>query len=212
MPSAPGASSPEAGTGERNFRGRKPVQALREGLSYDEAVSEHRWVVPEHYNIAADVCDKHPREKLAMVHEHFSGAVREVRWGELQDIANKLANVLAGWAWSEATGSPSCCRPTPEAAGVFFATWKLGALLLSMSVLYGDEGIEHRARRLAAARAGDRRRERGALLAPERPRAADARPRHTVRRVSRSSTPSTRSPMTRHSSITPRAPRGWRRA
>jgi acetyl-CoA synthetase len=34
--------------------------------------------------------------------------------------------------------------PTPETAAVFFATWKLGALLLSMSVLYGDEGIEHR--------------------------------------------------------------------
>jgi acetyl-CoA synthetase len=27
---------------------------------------------------------------------------------------------------------------------VFFATWKLGALLLSMSVLYGDDGIRHR--------------------------------------------------------------------
>jgi acetyl-CoA synthetase len=36
--------------------------------------------------------------------------------------------------------------PTPEAAAVFFATWKLGALLLSMSVLYGDEGNRHRIR------------------------------------------------------------------
>ncbi|MGH2849481.1 MAG: acyl-CoA synthetase, partial [Solirubrobacteraceae bacterium] len=36
--------------------------------------------------------------------------------------------------------------PTPEAAAIFFATWKLGALLLSMSVLYGDEGNRHRIR------------------------------------------------------------------
>ena len=120
------------------------MQALREGLSYDEAVSEHRWEVPEHYNIAADVCDKHPREKLAMVHEHFSGAVREVRWGELQDIANKLANVLAGMGVERGDRVAVVLPPTPEAAGVFFATWKLGALLLSMSVLYGDEGIRHR--------------------------------------------------------------------
>src|SRR5207302_1836761 len=28
----------------------------------------------------------------------------------------------------------------------FFAVWKLGAILLSMSVLYGDEGIRHRVR------------------------------------------------------------------
>ncbi len=34
--------------------------------------------------------------------------------------------------------------PTPEAAAIFFGVWKLGAILLSMSVLYGDDGIEHR--------------------------------------------------------------------
>ena len=30
--------------------------------------------------------------------------------------------------------------PTPETAAVFFGVWKLGAILLSMSVLYGDDG------------------------------------------------------------------------
>ena len=34
--------------------------------------------------------------------------------------------------------------PTPETAAIFFGTWKLGAILLSMSVLYGDDGIQHR--------------------------------------------------------------------
>ena len=29
---------------------------------------------------------------------------------------------------------------------MFFGAWKLGAILLSMSVLYGDEGIQHRVR------------------------------------------------------------------
>ena len=36
-------------------------------------------------------------------------------------------------------------RPSlPETAAVFLGTYKRGAILLSMSVLYGDEGIEHR--------------------------------------------------------------------
>ena len=39
--------------------------------AYELAVARHRWKVPEHYNIAVDVCDRHPREKLAMIHEHF---------------------------------------------------------------------------------------------------------------------------------------------
>ena len=55
-----------------------------------------------------------------------------------------LANVLASLGVGAATASRSCCRPRPRRRPLFFATWKLGALLLSMSVLYGDEGIRHR--------------------------------------------------------------------
>ncbi|HEX3872589.1 MAG TPA: AMP-binding protein [Solirubrobacteraceae bacterium] len=111
---------------------------------YDEVCREHRWDVPELYNLAADVCDKHPREKLAMVHEHFDGTIREIAWGELQDRSNQLANVLAGLGVGRGDRVAVVLPPTPETAAVFFATWKLGALLLSMSVLYGDEGIRHR--------------------------------------------------------------------
>src|SRR5436305_15015229 len=49
--------------------------------SYEDACAKHRWEVPERYNIGVDVCDRHPREKLAMIHEDPDGAVREVRWG-----------------------------------------------------------------------------------------------------------------------------------
>ena len=111
---------------------------------YERACAEHRWEVPERFNIAADVCDRHPRQKLAMIHEHFSGTVREVSWGELQDLSNQFANVLAELGVARGDRVAVVLPPTPETAAVFFATWKLGALLLSMSVLYGDEGIRHR--------------------------------------------------------------------
>ena len=50
--------------------------------SYEEACNAHRWDVPERYNIAADVCDKHPADKPAMVFEDFRGNQRELNWGE----------------------------------------------------------------------------------------------------------------------------------
>jgi hypothetical protein len=62
--------------------------------SYEQACAEHRWEVPARYNIASDVCDKHPREKLAMVWESFDGSHRELAWGELQDLANQAAHLL----------------------------------------------------------------------------------------------------------------------
>jgi acetyl-CoA synthetase len=111
---------------------------------YEELRAEHEWHVPERYNIAQDVCDKHPRDKLAMIWERFDGERREVAWGELQDLANQAAHVLADHGVTKGERVAVVLPPTPDTAAIFFGTWKLGALLLSMSVLYGDEGIRHR--------------------------------------------------------------------
>ena len=113
---------------------------------YDQVCAEHRWNVPERYNIAADVCDKHPREKPAMVWERFDGARRDVTWGELQDLSNQAANVLRDHGVEPGERVAVVLPPTPETAAVFFGTWKNAGILLSMSVLYGDDGIAHRLR------------------------------------------------------------------
>jgi acetyl-CoA synthetase len=112
--------------------------------SYEEAVAQHEWRVPEHYNIAQDVCDKHPADKLAMVHEDYEGNVREVLWGELQEQSNRFADVLRAHGVEKGDRVAMLLPPTPETAAAFFGTWKCGAILLSMSVLYGDDGIRHR--------------------------------------------------------------------
>jgi cytochrome c1 len=113
-------------------------------VNYEEAVAAHEWRVPDHYNIAEDVCDKHPGDKLAMIHEHFDGTVREVLWGELQQQSNRFANVLRAHGVQKGDRVAMLLPPTPETAAAFFGTWKAGAILLSMSVLYGDDGIRHR--------------------------------------------------------------------
>src|ERR687893_358160 len=113
-------------------------------MTYEEAVAAHEWRVPERYNIALDVCDKHPPDKLAMIHEDFTGAVREVRWGELQEASNRFANVLRAHGVERGDRVAMLLPATPETAAAFFGTYKAGAILLSMSVLYGDEGIRHR--------------------------------------------------------------------
>ncbi len=111
---------------------------------YDELYAGYQWQVPSRYNLAADVCDARDPGALAMVHEHHEGAVREVHWGELQALANQAANLLAGLGVHQGDRVALVLPPSAETAALFFGTWKLGAILLSMSVLYGDEGIAHR--------------------------------------------------------------------
>jgi acetyl-CoA synthetase len=113
-------------------------------MTYEEACAQHSWQVPERYNIAADVCDKHPRDKLAMIHEDPEGAVRELSWGELQDMSNRFARLLDERGVRGGDRVAMLLPPTPETAAAFLGTWKAGAILLSMSTLYGDEGIAHR--------------------------------------------------------------------
>ena len=113
---------------------------------YEEMCEQHRWQVPERYNIAFDVCDKHDRGRLAMVWEDWRGDERRVSFGELQDLSCKFANVLRANGVEREDRVATLLPSLPETAAIFLGTYRAGAILLSMSVLYGDEGIEHRLR------------------------------------------------------------------
>jgi acetyl-CoA synthetase len=112
--------------------------------SYEEMSSRHRWDLPERYNIARDVCDKHDRDRLAMVWEDWQGDERRVSFGELQDLSRRFANVLTDHGVERGDRVANLLPSLPETAAAFIGTYRAGAILLSLSVLYGDDAIEHR--------------------------------------------------------------------
>src|ERR1700750_1777949 len=105
---------------------------------YEELRTGWQWEVPERYNIAADVCDKHPRDRLAMVWEDWRGNERQGSFGELQDLSAKFANALEAHGIERGDRVATLLPSLPETAAVFLGTYKRGAILLSMSVLSGD--------------------------------------------------------------------------
>ncbi len=113
-------------------------------MNYDQARADHSWNVPERYNIAADICDRQPAERTAMLFEDFRGNRRTVSWAEQRSLANRAANLLAAHGVEREDRVAVCCPASPETAAMFLGTWKLGGILLSLSVLYGDDGIRHR--------------------------------------------------------------------
>src|ERR671937_2333859 len=81
-----------------------------------------------------------------MIWEDWRGTERRVSFGELQDLSNRFANVLEGTGVERGDRVATLLPSLPETAAVFIGTYRRGAILLSLSVLYGDEGIEHRLR------------------------------------------------------------------
>src|SRR3954452_23706650 len=93
---------------------------------YDQMRRQHHWDVPERYNIAADVCDKHDRDRLAMVWEDWQGNERRVSFGELQDTSRRFANVLRSHGVERGDRVAILLPSLPETAAAFIGTYRAG--------------------------------------------------------------------------------------
>src|SRR5581483_10755320 len=90
---------------------------------YDEMLRSFRWQVPRHYNIAADVLDKHEPSRLAMYWEDWQGNERTLTFGDMQSLANRTANALRAHGVGEGDRVAVMLPPLPEAAAAFLATY-----------------------------------------------------------------------------------------
>ncbi len=111
---------------------------------YDDMVRSFRWEVPDHYNIGVDTVDKHDPAQLAMLWEDWSGTERRLTFGDIKDMSCRIANVLADAGVGRGDRVAVLLPSLPETAATFIAAYKLGAILLSLSQLYGDDSIAHR--------------------------------------------------------------------
>ena len=119
--------------------------------SYEEAVAAHRWDVPERYNIAAGRLRQAPsRAARDALGAHDGATSASSPGGAAGRSPTRPRTSSATHGVGKGDRVAVVLPPTPETAAIFFGTWKLGAILLSMSVLYGDDGDSAPSRRLRA--------------------------------------------------------------
>jgi acetyl-CoA synthetase len=106
---------------------------------YDEMRRAFRWEVPGTYNIAADVLDKHEPSRPAMYWEDWEGTERTLTFGDMQAPHQPNGERAPGLRGRRGRPHRRHAAAIPEAAAAFLATYKLGGILLSLSVLYGDD-------------------------------------------------------------------------
>lgn len=118
---------------------------LPEYDDYETARDRFTWDLPASYNPALDFLRKHDPEETALVFvPEPDGAVQRYRFGELDASSDAVAGALGdlGLAVGERLGVLAPQRP--ETLVAHCAAWKLGAVTVPMTVLFGPDAIGHR--------------------------------------------------------------------
>ena len=113
---------------------------------FDKIRQDFRWSVPQRYNMAWEVCDKHGdlAQAPALYFESQSGELTTYTFGELKKWSNQLANALANLGVVKGDRVGIVLPQRVETGIAHIAIHKLGAVSLPLSVLFGPEAIEYR--------------------------------------------------------------------
>ena len=116
-----------------------------EGRSYEQVRAAFRWRIPDRFNIAAAICDRHVGAgRLAMISEAADGAAAALTFEHLQDQSRRLANVLAAHGIGRGDRVGILLPQCPEAAIAHLAAYRLGAIALPLFTLFGPDAIDYR--------------------------------------------------------------------
>ena len=121
----------------------------RDYPDYEALLEDFEWVIPERFNTATYVADRWAADAPDRVAIHAAGRdddLSELTYGGLERRASRLANHLAARGIGPGVRVAVNAPQKPEAAVAMVATWKLGGVVVPLSVLFGREGLAYRLR------------------------------------------------------------------
>jgi len=115
---------------------------LNNPRSYEEACRTFRWRIPDRYNLAFDLCDRHALggadgHRTALVVERPDGEGEHYTFLVLRLLANRLANVLTARGVVAGDRVGLALAPGLEAAVALLAVLRMGALAVPLPLGLG---------------------------------------------------------------------------
>jgi acetyl-CoA synthetase len=113
---------------------------------YREVYEAFRWQVPARFNVAHYCCDRWAaeRHRLAVYWEDESGEKRVLSFWDLREEANRLANALSALGVGRGDRVAIVLPQRPETVVAYLAVWRLGAVAVPLSFLFGPDALEYR--------------------------------------------------------------------
>jgi len=114
--------------------------------TYEQIYAAFRWNIPQRYNIAADVCDRHAADpgRVAMIGEQGDGTVWQLTFRQVQRRANQLANLLVSLNLSRGDRVMLLLGQDPWTGIGHVACWKAGLVSVPASTLFAADAIAYR--------------------------------------------------------------------
>jgi acetyl-CoA synthetase len=114
--------------------------------SYEELYDAFEWEIPEEFNVASYACDRWADDKsrVAVFSETAGGEQTTYTYWQLRNLANKLANYLSEAGIERGDRVGVNLPQKPETIITHLAVWKLGAVSVPLSTLFGPDGLAQR--------------------------------------------------------------------
>jgi acetyl-CoA synthetase len=116
------------------------------GDRYAEAHATHRWEVPAEFNIADACCRRWARDRarFALYWEDESGERAAWTFWDLDRAADRLASALAARGVRRGDRIAVILPQRPETIVAHMAAYRLGAIAVPLSFLFGADALEYR--------------------------------------------------------------------
>src|SRR5471030_262388 len=114
------------------------------GVSYEEAMRQFRWPKPKKLNIGRAVCERHNPAALALIVENADDSVRNWTFGELLAGSSRLANALQAKGVGKGDRVGVFLSQGAELTLCHLAGYRMGAVVLPLFTLFGEEAVEYR--------------------------------------------------------------------
>jgi acetyl-CoA synthetase len=120
--------------------------------SYETARENFEWDLPSDYNAAYDLVGKHddPEARVALFQAYPDGRRETYTFADLDRLSDRLANALADSGVERGDRVGVVLPQIPANPITHLACWKLGAISMPLSVLFGPDALEYRLQDSAA--------------------------------------------------------------
>ncbi|MWV38424.1 AMP-binding protein [Natrialba sp. INN-245] len=124
----------------------EPVPNLGQYDSYEQARANFEWDIPETFNIATDVVTRHAdrRGQVALFQRIEDEGEQTYTFWQLERESNRLANALEARGVGQGDRVAIVGARSDRVMLAHLAAWKLGAVSVPLSTLYGADALEFR--------------------------------------------------------------------